>query len=322
MIPIWFSTGIVVSVLMPLAKGAIVIPELKFSKETFLKDLIRYNPSITLTATSLWLHVVDEGKDIDLSKMKYPTTGGEKILPLDERRINEYLKRNGCKTRLYKGYGMCELGSEISGDNDSPLYHGKLGGCGYPMLGVTVSAFDITTEEELPYGQHGELRVLSPARMKGYYKNEEATSLFFKTDASGNVWGCTGDIGYVDEDGEVFVLGRAKDHYHRDNGDVVYLFDIEEEILKDDSVAQCKVVYIKPSEKTETVAHLVFRRNALDDKDVLKRIHKHMVASLPDYMIPNFYKVRSAMPVHTNGKLDTHALRDDRENLIPADSLL
>lgn len=317
MIPIWFSTGIVVSVLMPLAKGAIVIPELKFSKETFLKDLIRYNPSITLTATSLWLHVVDEGKDIDLSNMKYPTTGGEKILPLDERRINEYLKRNGCKTRLYKGYGMCELGSEISGDNDSPLYHGKLGGCGYPMLGVTVSAFDITTEEELPYDQHGELRVLSPARMKGYYKNKEATTLFFKTDASGNVWGCTGDIGYVDEDGEVFVLGRANDHFHRENGEIVYLFDIEGEILKDEAVDQCKVVYFKTPSSMVTVAHVVFRKDVPDTDAALERIHRRLISTLPDYMIPQFYKARAAMPVHTNGKLDVCALRDDREGLIP-----
>ena len=166
MIPVWFSTGIVISVLMPLAEGTSVIPEPKFSKETFLKDLIKYKPAVTLTATSLWNFVVTSGIDVDMSNMKYPTTGGEKILPLDELRINEYLIRNGCKKRLYKGYGMCELGSEISGDNDAPNYSGKPGGSGYPFLGATVSAFDISTDKELPYGKHGEIRVLSPARMK------------------------------------------------------------------------------------------------------------------------------------------------------------
>ena len=214
MIPVWFSTGIVVSVLMPLAKGAVVIPELKFSKESFLKDLVQFNPSVTLTATSLWLHVINSGHSINLSDMKYPTSGGEKILPLDELRINDYLKKNGCKTRLYKGYGMCELGSEITGDNDAVYYPGKLGGCGYPMLGVTVSAFDLATNKELPYGQHGEIRVLSPARMKGYYKKPEATAAFFKEDerkAGGAYSTVTGVLKKIDEYSErlVFTDGTA-----------------------------------------------------------------------------------------------------------------
>ncbi len=322
MIPVWFSTGIVISVLMPLAKGSIVIPEPKFSKETFLKDLIKYEPAVTLTATSLWIYVVNSGTNIDMSNMKYPTTGGEKILPLDELRINEYLTRNGCKKRLYKGYGMCELGSEISGDNDAPNYSGKPGGCGYPFLGATVSAFDIHTGKELPYGQHGELRVLSPARMKGYYKNPQATAEFFKTDENGNVWGCTGDIGYVDEDGEVFVLGRATDHYQRENGEIVFLFDIEEEIFKEESVNQCKVVNVKTSSGNELVAHIVFRQTNENADLSLSRIHKHLKETLPGYMVPTYYKVRSSMPVHNNGKRDVAALREDRENLLPADTII
>ena len=314
MIPVWFSTGIVISVLMPLAKGTVVIPEPKFSKETFLKDLIRYNPSVTLTATSLWLYVINSGETIDLSNMKYPTTGGETILPLDENRINNYLRNNGCKTRLYKGYGMCELGSEITGDNDSPSYCGKLGGCGYPMLGVTVSAFDLTTNKELPYGQHGEIRVLSPARMKGYYKNPEATAKFFKEDEQGNVWGCTGDIGYVDEDGEVFILGRATDHFRRENGEIVFLFDIEAEILKNEAISQCKVVDIEDKGK-KLVAHLVFREGVKDEEDVVASIWSELRKALPSYMVPEYYKIRSSMPVHTNGKRDVGALKIDKEGL-------
>ena len=321
MIPVWFSTGIVYSILMPLAKGFLVIPEPKFSKESFLSDLKKYKPTITLTATSLWIYVVNSKESIDLSSMRYPITGGEKILPRDDLRINDYFSKNGCRKKFYKGYGMCELGSEISGTTDAPNYHDKQGGSGYPILGVSVSAFDIKSGKELPYGQHGELRVLSPARMKGYYKNPEATSEFFKTDEQGNVWGCTGDVGYVDEDGEVFVLGRVKDHFHLKNGDMVFLFDIENEIIKDEAVDQCKVVYFKTQTCTETVAHIVFQKDIWENKVVLERIHKRLVKALPEYMIPHFYKVRESMPVHTNGKLDAHALREERDGLIPAEEL-
>lgn len=316
MIPVWFSTGIIFSILMPLAKGFIVIPEPQFSKESFMSDLIKYKPEITLTSTSLWMHVVNSGQKIDLSNMLYPITGGEKILPQDERRINEYLVNNGCKKRFYKGYGMCELGSEISGTTDVKNYKDKPGGCGYPMLGVTIAAFDLATDKELSYGHHGELRVLSPARMKGYYKNPEANAGFFKEDEQGNVWGCTGDIGYVDEDGEVFVLGRATDSYRRESGEIVFLFDIEEKILKNESVSQCKVVDIKIDGTVKLVAHLVFRRDTESPEKIVAAIWGDLQKALPPYMVPDFYKIRSSMPVHNNGKRDVAALKYDRDDLI------
>ncbi len=321
MIPVWFSTGIVYSYLMPLAKGYTVIPELRFSKESFLRDLIKYKPTMTITATSLWIYVANSGKKVDMSRMEFPITGGEKIRPKDEVSINEFLRKNGCRKKFYKGYGMCELGSVISGTTDMSAYKDKQGGCGYPFLGITISAFDLATDKELPCGERGELRVISPAHMKGYYKNPAATAEFFKTDEKGQVWGCTGDIGYLDEDGEVFVLGRVKDHCLRENGEMVFLFDIEAEILKDGAVDQCKAVSYKANGETVIVAHIVFQMDALDQNAALERIHRNLLNTLPEHMIPDFYKARATMPVHTNGKLDAHALRGDRENLIPAQQL-
>ena len=317
MIPVWFSTGIVLSLIMPLAHGVFVIPEPKFSKESFARDLKKYKPTLTLTATSLWLYVAtaDETKDIDLSNMIYPSTGGEKISEKDEHMLNAFLRDHGCKVELLKGYGMCELGSEVTGTTAADGYRSKIGSTGYPILNSIVSAFNIDTDEELKYGEHGEIRVCSPARMKGYYKNPEATEKFFKTDKNGVVWGCTGDIGYVDEDGEVFILGRASDSYQRENGETVYLFDIEDEIIKDEKVNQCKVVNIVEDGKTVLVAHIVFKDGVTAVNSVLKRIDEHMRKTLPEHMIPKYYKIRQSMPVHSNGKRDVEALKNDREDL-------
>ena len=317
MIPVWFSTGIVLSVIMPLAHGVCVIPEPKFSKESFAKDLMKYKPTLTLTATSLWIYVAtaEETKNIDLSRMTYPSTGGEKISAKDEHMLNDFLKSHGCKVGLLKGYGMCELGSEVTGTTAAEGYKSKIGSTGYPILNSIVSAFNIDTDEELKYGEHGEIRVCSPAHMKGYYKNPEATKQFFKTDKNGTVWGCTGDIGYVDEDGEVFILGRATDSYQRENGETVYLFDIEDEIIKEENVNQCKVVDIEEDGKTKLVAHIVFRDGVSNPDEVLQKIDKRLKYLLPEYMVPEYYKIRQAMPVHTNGKRDISALKKDREDL-------
>lgn len=318
MIPVWFSTGIVLSLIMPLAHGVCVIPEPKFSKESFARDLKKYKPTLTLTATSLWLYVAtaEETKDIDLSNMTYPSTGGEKISEKDEHMLNEFLEEHGCKVELLKGYGMCELGSEVTGTTAADGYKSKIGSVGYPILNSIVSAFNIDTDEELKYGERGEIRVCSPAHMKGYYKNPEATKKFFKEDKNGNIWGCTGDIGYVDEDGEVFICGRATDSATLKTAERIYLFDIEDVIFEDESVAQCKVVDINTPDGTELAAHIVFKEGTDDLDTALHRIHNLLLAKLPASQVPKYYKSRSSMPVHSNGKRDVEALRKETDGFI------
>lgn len=247
--------------------------------------------------------------------MTYPSTGGEKISEKDEHMLNDFLESHGCKVQLLKGYGMCELGSEVTGTTAAKGYKAKIGSTGYPILNAIVSAFDIITDDELPYGKHGEIRVCTPARMKEYYKNPAATKDFFKKDAQGRLWGCTGDIGYVDEDGEVFILGRANDHYKSDEGDIIYFFDIETVILKDDAVNECKVIDTSIEEKNVLVAHVVLKNEINDMDGVLKRIDSKLKSTLPKSMVPEYYKIRQSMPVHTNGKRDIGKLINDKENL-------
>ena len=117
------------------------------------------------------------------------------------------------------------------------------------------------------------------------------------------------------------MLGRFKDHYQRENGELVFLFDIEEEILKNENVAQCKAVYSKTAAGGQPIAYIVLRSGTVDKMAVLKHIHRHLVDTLPEYMVPEHYKIRTAMPVHNNGKMDVAALRNDREELIPAERL-
>ena len=317
MIPIWFSTGIVISIIIPLINGVTAILEPKFSGECFSKDLRKYKPNMTLTATSLWLYVINDPKmnDADFSNLSCPITGGEKVNEADEIAINAFLMSHRCSKKINKGYGMCELGGTVTSTSEVDRYKTKFNGVGYPIHGVLVSIFDLDTDEELTYGKHGEIRVCSPGSMKGYYKNPEATTNFFKTDAQGNRWGCTGDIGYVDEDGEIYVLGRATDCYHRKNGDKVFFFDIEEKMFDIPFINQCKVVNAMIDEAERLVAHIVLSDDVEDTDAVINELFAHLREELPDYMVPAYYKIRQSMPVHSNGKRDVGALKKDTENL-------
>ena len=315
-IPIWFSTGNVLDILMPLRMGMTVIPELQFEKERIIDGIKKYKPTMTLNPTSIWMALAQskKGKKIDLKAMKYPITGGEAVTPQEEKIITDFLRKSGCNAPLIKGYGMCELGSTAT--STSPE-HNKVRSSGYPIKGVTVAVFDTETNEELPYGQRGEIRVNSPARMKEYYKNPVETKKYFYEDQNHCIWGCTGDIGYVDEDGYLFVEGRASDSFYSEDGKRIYLFDIEHIVLEDEAVAQCKAVAVQINGKFKPILHVVLQKNGVTDaKTVIPRIHKKLSEQLPENAIPVAYKLRQALPVHPNGKRNVEALKAEDDGFV------
>lgn len=314
MIPIWFSTGIILSVIMPMIKGVTVIMEPRYSKENFAENMARYKPNMNLHSTSLWMYLVSSKimENVDMSDLRYPASGGEKYLKKDEDRIGSFLKQHGCTREMIKGYGMCEFGSTIATSTAAPGYVSKPGGTGYPMKGVMISAFDTNTDKELKYRQRGEIRVSSPARMKGYYNNPKATEAFFKTDERGVEWGCTGDIGYVDEDGEVFILGRMVDSFVNENGKRIFLFDSEDIINETFDVIASKVVDVKHNGKYVLVAHIVVQQDSIEDLNgFIFKIHERCKQALPPDSVPHYYKIREQLPVNRNGKLDVESMRND-----------
>ena len=315
-VPVWFSTGLVLSMLMPICVGIICVIEPVFSKENFAKGIKKYKPNMTLGATSLWTYAAqcDDLKNCDLSGMTYPIAGGEQILPRDEDAINAFLKQHDCKSVLLKGYGMCELGSTVSTDSSSIR---KTGSTGYPIKGVIVSAFDIETNEEMQYGQRGEIRVQSPARMKEYFKNPEATDEYFYTDEQGNKWGCTGDIGYVDEEGFVYILGRASDKFTAQNGKEIYCFDIENVLLENENIASCEVVGLHKDDYFVPVAHFVLEDTCqLSSEEVILQIHENCKQRLDADCVPCGYKCRKTFPVKSSGKRDMEALKQERTGFV------
>lgn len=314
MIPIWFSTGIILSVIMPMIKGVTVILEPRYSKENFVINMAQYKPNMNLHSTSLWMYLVSSKlmENVDMSDLRYPASGGEKYLKKDEDRIGAFLKQHGCTSEMIKGYGMCEFGSTIATSTAAPGYVSKPGGTGYPMKGVMISAFDTDTDKELKYYQRGEIRVSSPARMKGYYNNPDATKAFFKTDERGVEWGCTGDIGYVDGDGEVFILGRMVDSFVNEDGKRIFLFDSEDIINESLDVIASKVVDVKNNGSSAIVAHIVVQKDSIEDLDAfIFMTHKRCKESLSPDSVPHYYRIRDYLPVNRNGKLDVEAMRND-----------
>jgi len=106
---------------------------------------------------------------------------------------------------LYEGYGTTE-NSPVYGFNESPQ---TLGSVGKPISTILVKIVN-EDGQSLQAGEKGEIALGGPCIMKGYYKNPKATQAVVKADENGIRWLLTGDLGYLDEDGDLFITGRKK----------------------------------------------------------------------------------------------------------------
>jgi len=313
-IPIWFSTGICATVFLPLITGITVILEPMYDFQLFYKHIVKYQPNFMITAVGLVDYLKEKKAFAKAYKnFKYLVIGGEYIVPPAEKSVNEWLAQNNAPEKLHKGYGMCECGSIITATQQKC---NVVGSAGIPLPHITVAAFDLETGKELPYGERGEVRVLTPCRMLGYYKNAEATKAYFKEDEQGRIWACTGDMGYVTEDGSLFVDGRISSSYVNEEGETIYLFDIERAILDVEWVRQCKVIASHIGGKLVHVAHVVLK-GAKSDGEVLKMVKKHCTEKLQKNHIPALIKLYdTALPVAPSGKLDVAEMEKNSNGLV------
>lgn len=153
--------------------------------------------------------------------------------------------------------------------------------------------------------------------MKEYYKRPDATAEFFWKDAVGNEWGCTGDVGYVDEDGFVFVQGRASDFFVNKLGEHVYCFDVEDEILKLQQVYQCEVIGVHTEDGYDTpVAFAVLKDGVADCADCKKLIEAYCTENIGENYRPEIVHIIDEFPVKGSGKRDMEKLMEMAKEIL------
>lgn len=153
--------------------------------------------------------------------MRFVISGGA---PLDKRVAQGF---NELGIQIVQGYGLTETAPVIAAENVKKV---KCGSIGFPMENVEVE-FENKDENGI-----GELKVKGPNVMLGYYENPEATKDVFK-----DGWFYTGDLGYMDKEGYLFITGRKKDMIVLKNGKKVFPEEIETLINRLDEVGECMV---------------------------------------------------------------------------------
>ena len=266
-----------------------------FDPERFLELVQKYALQISAVVPSmLQLLLAQPLEDYDLSSLRYLACGAA---PLPREVVAE-LRRRLPEVEIREGYGLTETSALVS---TNPPGRIRLGSVGLPVPGVELRVL-ADDDRELPAGEVGEICCRSPLVMQGYWRAPELTA-----EAMRGGWFHTGDLGYLDEDGYLYVVDRKKDLIIR-GGFNVFPRDVEDALLEHPAVALAAVVG-RPDERhgEEVVAFVALRNGSETTADELVAFAKERIGG---YKYPREVRIVPDVPLTPVGKVDRKALRE------------
>ena len=322
-IPPWYSTGLSTSIHLPLSYGTSVFMDPRFERDIFVKNIIKAKPNYCVAPTSMYEGFLDEKLvgNKNLSFFNYPFEGGEPLSNEVASKIEKVFKEHGSNAQLRVAYGQCECGAAIT--TQTQKAENTRGSVGIPLPGVTIGIFD-EQFNELKYYERGQILANTPCSMIGYYKNEEATKEYFHIDKNGIKWNCTGDIGYIDEKGNLFVQGRATDYSIIDN-EKIYNFDIENILMELDEIKMCDVLEFDNNGTKELAAHIIFTDKVQKEIEENPEYLEEKLFEIKQYiyertnnekMVPHRFKIRKSFPYAKSGKRDVSKIKEEKDGFI------
>ena len=325
-IPPWHSTGLSLGINFPLSYGVKVCIDPRFDHDVFVNNVLKFKPEYILTNTSMYQgftfkKAARKLKNKSLSFLKYPVEGGEPLTEKDIINIETVFKEHGSSARLLNGYGECECGATVTTDITGHKFSNTASGIPLPGI-TTVGIFD-DEYHELGYGVRGNILVHTEIGMLEYYKNPEATAEFFYTDKNGTRWSQTGDIGFLNEDGSLVVLGRKND-YSVIGGKSFYNFDVENAILSSDTVKLCEV-QTHPTSEEKLVAHIIWsddavttiKQNVEKQYKMLRELQKLVLVETGlEQAVPHYFCIREVFPSAHSGKRDINYIKHNIDGII------
>lgn len=240
-IPMFTSYGLVCGIHIPLITRGRVVIHPNFKPDMFPELIAKYKPNNTIAVPAYYEMLTNDKrfKNMDMSFVKIYISGGDTMTEGFEEKINNFLKQHNCNERIAQGYGMSEVSSIVTFNSKRNIKNSSVG---IPLYSSTVAIFDSETNKEKGYNEIGEVCITGPTLMKGYLKDKEETDNIMKVHDDGKVWIHSGDYGYIDEDGFLFIKGRIKRMITRFDGHKIFPVQIESLVSSHSDVINCCVV--------------------------------------------------------------------------------
>jgi acyl-CoA synthetase (AMP-forming)/AMP-acid ligase II len=298
--PFFHTFGYKAGVVACLLRGATIVPQAVFDVPTTLELIGRERVSVVPGPPTLYQSILDlpDRTSYDLSSLRLAVTGAA-VVPVA---LVERMRSELAFDTVLTAYGLTEATgtATMCRRDDDPVTIATTSGRAIPDTEVRVVGAD---NLPVPTGEAGEVVVRGYNVMKGYFEDPEATAQTIDADG----WLHTGDIGVLDERGNLRITDRLKDMYVV-GGFNAYPAEIEQLLATHPAIAEAAVVGV-PDERMGEVgkAFVVPRAGAqVDADDVIAFAREHMA----NYKVPRSVEVIDVLPRNASGKVLKFELRD------------
>jgi malonyl-CoA/methylmalonyl-CoA synthetase len=299
-LPIFHTHGLFVATNIALLSGCKILFLPKFDREAIIALL----PQATsmMGVPTFYTRLLDDPRfDRALTgHMRLFISGSAPLLAETHKLFEE---RSG--HRILERYGMTETNMSTSNPYEGER---RAGTVGFPLPGIELKITDSTTGETLPQGDIGQIEVRGANVFKGYWNMPEKTAEELRSDG----FFITGDLGMIDADGYVHIVGRNKDLIIS-GGFNIYPKEIEAVLDAQEGVLESAVIGVPHPDFGETVLALIVP--SAERAPDLDAIHAQISQSLARFKLPKKLILLPELPRNTMGKVQKNTLRDQFRDL-------
>ena len=313
--PIFSSYGMVCGIHMPLTLGLELALIPRFDPQKMGEYVRKYKPQ-HMVATPAFYEILigsEEMKGFDLSFLLTMGSGGDSMNAGLETKLEAFQKAHNVPYPLAQGYGMSEVSAAATFCVNDRYRKGSVG---IPCIATVIGIFDPDTGEEVGYNTPGEVCITGKTMMKGYYNNQSETEYVMRKHADGQVWIHSGDIGYMDEDGFVYIQGRVKRMITRFDGHKVFPVTIESFIAEHNLVHSCSVIAVDDRDRLQgqypmAVIELIAGVDVSRREEICREIYQKCQEQLEERGRPVAVVCVDEVPLTAMGKNDYRTLEKE-----------
>ncbi len=310
--PIFHGFGLSVCIHSMLIHGgrSILVP--RFTADSYAKLIVKYRCNFIAGVPTLYeaLTRLPSMEKADLSCLKGVFSGGDTLsIPLKQK-FDEFLKSHGATIQVREGYGSTET---VAACCLTPPATYREGSIGIPFPDVYFKIVNPETQEEMPYGEEGEIVITGPTVMKGYYNNPEETEKTLKLHDDGHRWLSTGDLGTMDEDGFVYFRGRSK-RMIISSGYNIYPAQMENVLNTNKMIRKSCVIGVPDDYRMHKVkAFVVLEDGVPKSEETWLKLMAYCKKNFAKYAMPYDIEFRDDLPATLIGKVAYRVLEEEEK---------
>ncbi len=305
-----FGLGVCIHTMLATGGRCILIP--RFTAKSYAKQITRYRCNFIAGVPTLYeaLLRLPNMEKADLSSLKGVFSGGDSLSVELKKKFDKFLYDHNASVQVREGYGTTET---VTASCLTPPHPYKEGSVGLPVPDTYIKIVKPDTDEELPYGEEGEILLAGPTVMKEYMKHPEETARTLRTHGDGLTWVYTGDLGTMDDEGFIYFRGRAK-RMIITSGYNVYPGQLENILDANEKVHMSCVIGVPDSYKMQAVkAFIMLKEGVPPTEETREELMAYCRKHIAKYAIPKEIEFRDELPKTLVGKVAYRVLEEEEE---------